>query len=467
MNPQSQPSRRSFLKGSAGLLAGAAVAANFNVSRMAHAAGSDVLKVALIGCGGRGSGAAQNLLNVPNENIKIVAVADAFEDKARKSAENLRKHKDQVDISDDRVFFGLDAYKKAIDCGVDMVILATPPGFRPMQYMAAVQAGKNVFMEKPCCTDAPGYRLLLEANKIADEKNLKVGVGLQRHHQPGYQETVKRIHDGAIGRILFLRAQWNGSSIWYRPRTKEMTEMQYQVTNWYHFVAFSGDNICEQHVHNLDICNWVMNDHPIEANGMGGCTQRYLGERRGQGQIFDHHFVEFTYKDGAKMYSQCRHIPNTMGGVFESAHGTEGSSNCSSTISDKDGKNKFPQVADAKAAQKAPEKGAGKHKRGQGGMSPYDQEHIDLVKAIRSNDKYNEGHYGADSSFTAVLGRMATYSGQSVKWDDAVKFGPAELPETLAWDALPKALPDKNGDYPIPMPGVYKAYVAQGGAKKA
>lgn len=435
-------SRRDFLKGSA--VAGATLAGGISIARSANAAGSGQLKVALIGCGGRGKGAAGDMLNAAEElknDIKIVAMADAFEDSVKSARDQLKKRfNEKIDVPDDRLFFGFDAYQKAIASGIDMVILATPPGFRPIHYKAAVDAGKNVFMEKPCCIDAAGYRMLLAGNKIADEKNLKVGVGFQRRHKTGYVETVKRIHDGAIGDVLLCRAYWNGGGIWFRPRKPEMTEMEYQVRNWYHFLWLCGDNICEQHIHNLDVCNWVKNDHPIEANGMGSCIQRYTKctKETGKGQIFDNHFVEFTYKDGSKMYSQCRHIPNTWGGVFEYVHGSKGEANPGGSIK-VGGEEWKPEVAKGKKPEMT-------------------QEHMDLQNAIFNNEKYNEGHHGATSSFTAVLGRMATYSGIVVKWDDAAEKGPSEMPERFAFDANPKCMPDADGNYFIPTPGVYKPY---------
>ncbi len=307
-------SRRDFLKRSA---VAAAAVGSLSIARSAHAAAGGPLKVALIGCGGRGTGAASDMLSVVGDDVKIVAVADAFKDRAQGAVNHLKKNfAAKTDIADDCIFIGLDAFHKAIACA-DMVILATPPGFRPTQYKAAVEAGKHVFMEKPCCTDAPGFRMLMAANKLADEKGLKVGVGLQRRHDSGYQGGVKEIQDGQVGDFIMSRVYWNGDGIWFRDRQPDMTEMQFQVRNWYHFVWLSGDNICEQHVHNLDVGNWVKGDHPVEANGMGSCLQRYKGRdpKKGMGQIFDNHFVEFTYKDGTKMYSQCRHIPNTWGGV--------------------------------------------------------------------------------------------------------------------------------------------------------
>ncbi len=436
--------RRTFLKGSAAAAAGAALVGNLNIARMAHAQGSDQITAVLIGCGGRGNGAMNNSFEA-DPAVRCIAVADAFEDRAKASADRLRKDfKDRVDLPDDRVFTGLDAYKKAIDLGPNLMITATPPGFRPYIYDAAIKAGLNVFMEKPCCVDAVGYNILQKANKIAEEKNLKVGVGFQRRHTPSYMETIKRIHDGALGKLTLLRAYWNGGGIWNRDRKEGMTEMEYQIYNWYHFCWLSGDNICEQHIHNLDVCNWAMlpncgNDpqaaHPVEANGMGACTLRYKGDKKGTGQIFDTHFVEFTYADGTKMYSQCRHMPGTWTYVGEGLHGTAGTANPSGSI---EGENAW-------------------RFRGEN-VNSMVQEHKDLIAAIRSGDKYNEGWHGAASSMTSVLGRMATYSGKIVKWDDAVAEGTTEFPSNLAWDAPAPVQLDENGDYPIPVPGVYQPY---------
>ncbi len=427
-------SRREFVKNSA--LAGAAVAGGLSLARSVHAAGNDVIKVALIGCGGRGTGAAGNCLSNASEPLKLVAVADAFEDRARNCLKQVKKeHADRVDVPDDRIFVGLDAYKKAIDCGVDLVLMASPPGFRPIHYAYAVQQGKHVFMEKPVCTDAPGFRSVMESNKIAEEKKLKVVVGLQRHHQAGYLKGIQDIHDGKLGQILFLRVYWNGSGggardIGPRPQN-DPKEMEYQIRNWGCFRWLYGDNIVEQHVHNIDIGNWVMakdgdprKAHPVEANGMGGRV--HAGN---YGDIFDHHCVEYTYADGTKMFSQSRHIEGTWDQVNEFAHGTQGNRNV--------------HVG-----------GGPKLESG----NPYDQEHIDLVKAIRKGTPLHEGWFGAVSTMTAIFGRMATYSGQIVKWDEAVASGPNEAPEVVAWDAKPRSLPGPDGRYPFPVPGVTKAY---------
>jgi predicted dehydrogenase len=434
MKKKSSNSRRDFLKSSLAVGAGAALAGSLN-ARMAHAAGNDTIKVALVGAGGRGTGAVAQLMNA-DKNLKLIAVADAFEDRAKGSLERLRKqYGEQVEVPEDHVFIGLKGYQQAVKSDADLVVIATPPGFRPSQYQAAIEANKHVFMEKPCCVDAPGYLSLMKSNELADEKGLLVGVGLQRRHQPNYMDTVQRIQDGAIGDLMFLRAYWNGGGIWNRERGEGMTEMEYQVHNWYHFCWVSGDNICEQHIHNIDVCNWVKDAHPVEANGMGGCTARYLRENKGTGQIFDHHFVEFTYEDGTKMYSQCRHMRNTFSNVSEAAHGTKGTSNCAGRI---EGENAW--------------RFDGKNVNG------HQQEQTDLVAALRAGERYNEGYFGATSSMTSVLGRMANYSGKVVKWDEALEEGTSEFPEELSWDAPAPVTKNSDGDYPIPMPGVTDPY---------
>ena len=221
-------------------------------------------------------------------------------------------------MPEDRIFVGLDAYQKAIAAGPDIVMLTTPPGFRPIHYAAAVAAGKHVFMEKPCCIDAPGFRLLMKTNQLADEKSVKVVVGLQRRRSKDYCPKVQAIHDGAIGDLTFLRAYWNGGAPLDPQRLPGQTEMEFQVRNWYHFLWLCGDHICEQHVHSLDVCNWVLGGHPVQANGMGSCHCR---DNRGIGQIYDNHYVEYTYADGRKVFSQCRQQPNTWI-VNQIVHGT-------------------------------------------------------------------------------------------------------------------------------------------------
>ena len=406
--------------------AGVAVALDLSVGRAAHAAGSDQIRFALVGCGARGAGAAGNLLDVKG-NLKLIALADAFVERAQGALADLKRfYADQIDVPRERIFVGLESYREAIACDVDLVILATPPGFRPAMYQAAVEAGKHVFMEKPCCTDAPGFRTVMEANRQADQKGLKVGVGFQRRHANGYRQAVQEIREGKIGDVVLLRTYSNGGSVPPARRKPDMGEMEHQIRNWAHFVWLSGDSILFFHVHQIDVANWVKDDHPIEAHGMGGRRVRATHQH---GQIFDHHVVEFTYRDGTKLLSQCRQIPGCWNTVEEHALGTKGSL-CLSAF----------------------------RRAGRGANNPYVQQYVDLVAAIRSGAKYHEGWHGATSSFTAILGRMATYSGQVVRWDEAAAQGPSEMPDRLAWDAQPKALPDAESNYPAAMPGVYKPY---------
>ena len=448
MSQRSTVSRRKFLKGSAAAVAGTVVADRLgciaHAARGAHAAGSDQLKVALIGCGGRGRGAAANCLNVP-DGAKLYAVADAFEDQARAAIKALKEkeeYADRVDVSDDRIFTGLDSYKGAISTDVDIVILTTPPGFRPMQYKAAIEAGKHVFMEKPVCVDAGGYRSVMATNKLAEQANRKVVVGLQLRHDPKQIETIKRIHDGALGELTYLRANRNGSGVWVRTREalakrlgRKPTEMEYQVNNWYYFVWLCGDQISEQHVHHLDMVSWANGDqHPVSANGMGG---RQVRRGKDVGQIYDHQFVEFNYADGTRLFSQNRHIPGCWNNQLQYAKGSLGDSNLTGKIF---GKNAWEYDGPR--------------------VNMTDQEHVDLVKAIRQDTPCKEGWYGANSSFLAVLGRMATYSGKVVEWDGAAEKGPSMMPEKLDFDADPPVLPDENGGYEhaVAMPGIYRPY---------
>ncbi len=436
MKPKQAASRRKFLKNSSLAVAGASLAGSLNVSRVAHAAGSDVIKVALIGSGGRGAGAVGQMMDA-DKNVKLIAVADAFSDSASKALTALKKkYPDQVEVPDSAVFTGLEAYKQALASDASLVVLATPPGFRPQHYAAAVAAGKHVFMEKPCCVDAPGFRKLMETNKIADDKNLFVAVGLQRRHEPVYIDRIKQLQDGAIGDINLLRVYWNGSGIWNRPRKEGMTELEYQVYNWYHFCWLSGDNICEQHIHNIDVGNWLKGDKtPVTASGMGGCITRYLGDNKGTGQLFDHHVVEFTYEDGTKMYSECRHIANCLNTIGEWAHGSKGMSECSLV-------------------------GGGEKKRDRKAEKPlsgHAQEQIDLIAAMRAGRRYNEGYYGATSSMTAVMGRMATYSGKLVKWEEAIASKLSEFPDATNFHASAPVQKNADGDYPIPVPGMFTA----------
>jgi myo-inositol 2-dehydrogenase / D-chiro-inositol 1-dehydrogenase len=445
-NKPNQPTRREFLTTSGVAIAGGTLAASLGFARNAHAAANDdTIKIALIGCGGRGTGAARDAISGV-DNIKIVTLADAFEDKLDETKnQSLRElvhdpaAAGKFDVPKERRFFGFDAYQQAINSGVDMVILATPPGFRPIHFEAAVKAGKNIFSEKPVATDAPGVRRFLAANEEAKKQNLKVGIGLQRHHQLGYQETMKRLKDGAIGDIVATRVYWNGDRPWQHTRSdlqkskKDLTEMEYQMRNWYYFVWLCGDHIVEQHIHNLDVSNWLKDGHPVKASGMGG-SQRQRGPD--DGEIFDHHCVEFEYADGSKMFSQCRHIRGCEGNVSEHAIGTKGTAALSSYDIRPTGGENWRHTG-------RPDK-------------PYQVEHIDLFAAIREGRPYNEGDYGANSTMTAILGRLATYGGKTVTWDNAINSNISVMPTEYAWDATPPVVPGANGMYSQAVPGLSK-----------
>jgi myo-inositol 2-dehydrogenase / D-chiro-inositol 1-dehydrogenase len=428
----SSASRRDFLAQSTALAAGGVALGSFQHS--VYAAADDTLKIGLVGCGGRGTGAARDALST-DHNVKLVALADVFPDRAQSSLEGIKgglgEKSNKVDVSPDKIFVGFDAFQKIMaDPEIDMVILATPPGFRPMQFEAAVKAGKHVFMEKPVAVDAPGVRRVLEASKLAKEKKLKVGVGLQRHHDAGYIETIKRIHDGAIGEVIALRAYWNGGGVWDPPLswTDKKSEMEYQIRNWYYYNWLSGDHIVEQHIHNLDVCNWIKNAYPVKANGMGG---RQVRTDKKYGEIFDHHYVEYQYADGSVMYSQCRHIAGCWNSVSEFVHGTKGTSNPAGSIS----------AAGNDFRYRGPNKNA------------YQVEHENLQKAIVAGADYSEADNGAYSSMTAILGRLATYSGKEINWDDAIASNIDLMPKSYSWDAEAPIKASADGTYPIAVPG--------------
>ncbi len=304
-NVESNDSRRSFLKTSSAIAAaGTLVGGTLPLARAAHSYNDETIKIGLIGCGGRGTGAAIQALDTKGPT-KIVALADVFEYRTKAALRAIKgKYADKV-ADDVKLNTGVEAYKQVVESNADLVILASPPGFPTMHFEAAVNAGKHVFAEKPVATDAPGVRRFLAAVEKAKEKGLAVQVGLQRHHQSNYKATIQKLKDGAIGDIIFCRAYWNSDGVWIRNRKAEQSELEYQMENWYYFNWLSGDHITEQHIHNLDVINWLMDSYPTQAQGQGG---RQVRTGDDTGEIYDHHFVEFTYPNGTKLLSQCRHI---------------------------------------------------------------------------------------------------------------------------------------------------------------
>jgi predicted dehydrogenase len=429
-------SRRQFMKNSAYTAGGGLLLGSLPIGSSAYAAGSDTINVALIGCGSRGAGAANQAL-VADEGVKIVAMADAFRDRLDDCYGNLQNRwadSGRLDVPEERKFVGFNAYKDAIALA-DVVILTTPPGFAPKHFEAAIEAGKHVFLEKPVATDAPGIRRVLESGKLAKEKNLSVVVGLQRRYQDRYLEVVKRIRDNKLGKLISGQVYWNDGGVWVRERQPEQNEMEYQMRNWYYFNWLSGDHIVEQHIHNIDVANWFIDAYPVSAQGMGG---REVRKGKDHGHIFDHHFVEFTYPDGQVIASQCRHQPNTFRRVDEFFQFADGHVHAGGGVmTDWSGNELY--VHDSREDP-----------------NPYQVEHDVLFAAIRSGNAVNDAEVGAKATLSAIMGRMATYSGQVVTWEDAMNSDKILVPDDLDWDVNPPVMPDEYGNYPVPVPGVYE-----------
>lgn len=426
--------RRDFIKASSAL-AGATVLASTPAGSV-FAAGTDEIKIALIGCGGRGTGAAFDAF-ASGQNIKLVAMADAFQDNLQATYNTLKeKFGDKIDVPDSRKYVGFDAYKSAI-ADADVVLLTTPPGFRPIHFEEAVKAGKHIFMEKPVAVDIPGIRKVLAAAEEAKRKKLNVVVGLQRRYQTNYREAIKRIQDGAIGDVYAGQVYWNSGGVWVRPRQAAQTEMEYQMRNWYYFNWLCGDHIVEQHVHNIDIANWVKGKYPVSIQGTGSRAHRTDKE---YGEIYDNFAVELTYDDGTVVYSQCRHFEGISNRVDETFQASKGrvylSAGNQAILWDSKGNEIYRH--DPK-----------------GNPNAYQQEHKELFEAIAKNEyKFDNTEYGAYSTLTGIIGRIACYTGKVIKWDKALTSDIDLSPATYAWDALPKIVPNQNGEYPVAIPGI-------------
>lgn len=441
--PFNNNQRRDFVK-TAGLASGAILAAPLLSNANFYSGASDAIKVALIGCGGRGTGAAVQALR-SKQNVKLVAMADAFRDRIDSAYKAITGDLSEagissditkmIDVPEERKFVGFDAYKQAIALA-DVVILTTPPGFRPIHFEEAVNQNKHIFMEKPVATDPEGIKKVLAAAAVAKSKKLNVVVGLQRHYQNSYRELFKR--KDMIGEITSAQAWWNNDGVWVNQRKAGQTEMEYQMRNWYYFNWLCGDHITEQHIHNIDVVNWFKGAYPVKAQGMGG---REVRKGKDNGEIFDHHYVEFHYADGSILNSQCRHIKNTMSKVDEMIIGTKGKIFCGAA-NIRDHKGGLLYQFDRKTEN-----------------DPYQSEHDELFAAIANGEyKYADAENGAKSTMTSILGRMATYSGKMVEWDKALNCGLNLQPSAYTWDTLPQSLPDANGQYKIAVPGVTKFY---------
>jgi predicted dehydrogenase len=405
-----QSSRRDFLKTSAAALAVAPLAV--------HAAGSDVLKVGLIGCGGRGTGAASQALHA-DPNVKLTAMGDAFSDRLESSLERLKKEEDivgKIDVKPDHRFTGFDAYKQVIDSGVDVVLLTSPPGFRPLHMKYAVEKGKHIFAEKPCAVDAPGVRSVLASCEEAKKKNLSVVSGLCLRSDAGFQEAIKRIHDGAIGDVQVLQANDLRSGIWQKERQPDWTDMHFQMRNWYHFTWLSGDFNVEQHVHFLDICAWVMkNEYPVKCVGQGGRQVRSA-----PGHIYDHFAIVYEYAKGEKLFSFSRQQPGCKNDMSAQAVGSKGSGN----LTESNGKMSLTSAGNPWVYR-------GKHK------DMYQVEHDDLFASIRKGKPINNGDYMAKSSLMAIMARMSAYTGKEITWEMAMNSKEDLSPAKYEWGPMP------------------------------
>ncbi len=433
-------SRREFVKNSS-ILTGSLLAAPFFSKGNYNNSVADEIKIALIGCGGRGTGAVAQAL-MSKQNVKLVAMADAFQDRVESCYKNISKEdggalKSKIDVPKERMFVGFDGYKQAIALA-DVVILCTPPGFRPIHFEEAVNQGKHIFMEKPVATDPAGIQRVLAAAQIAKQKKLNVVVGLQRHYQTSYRNLIKRLRDGMVGDIVSASAWWNNDGVWVNARKPGQTEMEYQMRNWYYFNWLCGDHITEQHIHNIDVINWAKNAYPVRARGTGG---REVRKGKEFGEIYDHHLVEFEYADGSILNSQCRHIKGTWAKVDELVVGTKGKIMFdSSHIVDHKGKTLY------------------KHDD-KNDPNPYQVEHDELFAAIAKGIyKFADAENGAKSTMTSILGRMATYSGQVIEWDKAINSGISIMPSQFSWDADMPLKPNADGFYPVAVPGVTKFF---------
>ncbi len=409
-----QPTRRGFLRTSTAAALGGVMLGQLSASRSAHAAGSDVLKVGLIGCGGRGSGAAANSLN-GDPNIKLTAMADVFEDRLSGSLKNLQmQYSDRIDVPKERQFVGFDAYQGLLATDVDIVLLGTSPHFRPLHLKAAIEAGKHVFAEKPVCVDAPGYHSILESVALAQQKNLSIVSGLCWRYDYGVRETMKRVQDGAIGEIVAIREMYNARGLWHHGHDPKWSEMEYQMRNWLYFTWLSGDHNAEQHIHSLDKAAWILGDiSPSSCFGLGG-RQTRTDEK--YGHIFDHFAVCYEFPNGVPMFAYCRQQDGCAVETSDTFYGTKGTADIlNNTISAK---------GEAKWKYRGPE------------PNMYDVEHQEMIQGIRSGNIINNGHYMANSSMIAVMGRMAGYTGQVISWEDAVNSKEDLTPKAYEWGPL-------------------------------
>jgi myo-inositol 2-dehydrogenase / D-chiro-inositol 1-dehydrogenase len=435
-NVEGSQTRRQFLVSSS-LLAGASLAGPLAINCSAYAAGGDGLRIGLVGCGGRGTGSLANALTV-NKGARLTALADAFKDRALAARNTLKqKYGAQVAADDDHCFAGFDGCQKLLESGVDVVVLAQTPHFRPMHLEASVEAGVHIFAEKPMAVDAPGVRRVLAAGEKARQKKLSFVSGFQTRYSPGMREAVKRVLEGEIGDLVAIEGVYNTGPLWHRGRPPEWTEMEFQIRNWYYFTWLSGDHFVEQHVHFIDFVGWLMREEPpLHAWGYGGRSQRVEAKF---GDIFDHHSVVYEYANGPRVYAMTRQQSGCFGGVYSTVFGTKG---------------QFRRGGTAKQSGLYTNKGELKWQMPREDEAPEINRYREMFAAMEAGDPINDSFSMGRSTMLAILGRMATHSGQRITWDEAIASNKVLAPARYAWDVAPPVLPKADGSYPFPIPGV-------------
>jgi len=421
-------SRRTFVKTTTMATAGLVLPRTLS-ALTPDTASAEVIRIGVIGCGGRGSGAARDVMRAGGEGVQIVAMGDLFPDRLERARANLAKVasedamvEKQFKVTPETLFSGFDAYQKVLATDIDMVILATPPGFRPVHLAAAVAAGKHIFMEKPVAVDAAGVRSVIASAAAAKAKNLAIVAGTQRRHDPAYVSVMRRVHDGAIGELTGGEVYWNQGGLWNAARQAGWSDVEWQIRNWLYFTWASGDHIVEQHIHNIDVANWAMGAHPVRAVGVGGRQWRTDGA---YGHIFDHFAIDFEYPNGAHVMSMCRQIDGTANHIGERFVGTRGTTDPSSRIT---GPQSFTWAGEKK--------------------NPYVEEHVDLLASIRAGKPLNEGQQVAETTLSAIMGREAAYTGQAIVWDELLNASQDLAPPQTGFGSL--AVP------PVAMPGTTK-----------
>lgn len=428
---QTHTTRRSFVKHSAKTVAAGLVFSHLPAFSRAYVLGSEKIRLGVVGCGGRGTGAVFQALTA-SKSVRLVAMGDVFQHEMDNSFQRVSKEfPDQVDVPKERQFLGLDAYENVIsEC--DAVILATPPGFRPEHFEQAINSGKHVFLEKPLAVDAPGYRKMVATGKLAAEKKLNVVVGLQSRYELAMREMVKKIHAGEIGDIMATAVYYNVGKATVHPRKEGQTELEYQISNWHYFNWLWGGQLAGQAIHQIDVINWIKKDYPIKASGMGG---RALLSGPDHGEIFDHHAVEYEYSDGTKLQVQCRQMDNCSNRMGFNVQGTKARADERFQFFDRT------------------EKGIWRYRDKDDASSSQIEQDVFIGAILGTQPYVNNTDYGAESTMTTIMGRMAIESGEIIELEKAKASDLAIVPAPMSWDMRMPNAPLEDGNYAIPKPG--------------